>query len=352
MNNTIKTGLVSFGKASRVFHGPIITSVPELHLKTVVERHRKEAREIYPWVGVVSDIDTLLADRSIELVVIATPNQTHYELARKCLEAGKHVVVDKPFTTTSAQAEELIELAARKKLVVSPFQNRRWDGDFLTIQRLLKSNVLGRLVEFESRFDRFRNYSRPGAWREAPGVGSGVFFDLGPHLIDQAVSLFGPPERLSADIRTQRDGAETDDHFDVLLHYEGLKVTLKGGMLVRARTPRFVLNGMNGSFAKYGLDPQEAALLAGGRPGTDGWGQEAAEHWGEINTDLNGLHLVGRVETAAGNYQEFYRNIAEAIRGTAEPAVSVEQIGTTIRVIEKAFQSTREQRTVPFHDEA
>ncbi|TVR85371.1 MAG: oxidoreductase [Spirochaetaceae bacterium] len=352
MSNTINTGLVSFGKASRVFHGPVITSIPELHLKTVVERHREESRAVYPWVEVVSDIDTLLADPTIELVVIATPNQTHYELARKCLEAGKHVVVDKPFTTTVAHAEQLIELAARKNLVVSPFQNRRWDGDFLTLQTLLKSNLLGRLVEFESRFDRFRNYSRPGAWREKPGVGSGVFFDLGPHLIDQAVSLFGPPEKLSADIRTQRDGAETDDHFDVLLQYAGLKVTLKGGMLVRARTPRFVLNGMNGSFVKYGLDPQEAALLAGGKPGTAGWGQEDAEHWGEINTDVGGLHVVGRVETAAGNYQAFYRNIAEAIRGTAEAAVTPEQIYTTIRVIEKAFQSSREQRTVPFHEEA
>jgi len=299
---------------------------------------------------VVSDIETLLADDSIELVVVATPNQTHYELARKALEAGKHVVVDKPFTTTSTHAEELLELAARKSLVVSPFQNRRWDGDFLTIQKLMQSKLLGRLVEFESRFDRFRNYSRPGAWREQPGVGSGVFFDLGPHLIDQVVSLFGAPESTTADIRAQRDGAKTDDHFDVLLQYDRLKVTLKGGMLVRSRTPRFVLNGMNGSFSKYGLDPQEAALAAGETPGAAGWGVEAEENWGEINTDLDGLHLLGRVETEAGNYQEFYHNIARAIRGTAAAAVTPEQILTTIRVIEKAFQSAQEQRDVSLTD--
>ncbi|MFN2311393.1 MAG: oxidoreductase [Spirochaetia bacterium] len=350
MSNTLNTGLVSFGKASRVFHAPVITSIPELHLKTVVERHRQDSLEVYPWVEVVSDIDTLLADRSIELVVIATPNNTHFELARTCLEAGKHVVVDKPFTTTSAQAVELLELAGQKSLVVTPFQNRRWDGDFLTIQRLLESQLLGRLVEFESRFDRFRNFSRPGAWREQPGVGSGVFFDLGPHLIDQVVSLFGPPEKLSADIRTQRDGAETDDHFDVLLQYDDLKVTLKGGMLVRTRTPRFVLNGMNGSFAKYGLDPQEAALVAGARPGAADWGTEAEENWGQINTEVGGLHVVGQVETEAGNYQEFYRNMVEAIHGTATPAVTPEQILTTIRIIEKSFQSAQQQRTVLFNE--
>jgi scyllo-inositol 2-dehydrogenase (NADP+) len=350
MSNTLNTGLVSFGKASRVFHAPVITSIPELHLKTVVERHRQDSREIYPWVEVVSDIDTLLADRSIELVVLATPNQTHFELARKCLEAGKHVVVDKPFTTTSAQAVELLELAGQKGLVITPFQNRRWDGDFLTIQRLWDSQLLGRLVEFESRFDRFRNFSRPGSWREQPGVGSGVFFDLGPHLIDQVVSLFGPPEKLSADIRTQRDGAETDDHFDVLLQYDDLKVRLKGGMLVRTRTPRFVLNGMNGSFAKYGLDPQEAALVAGASPGTSNWGTEAEENWGEINTEVGGLHVVGHVETEAGNYQQFYRNIVEAIHGTATPAVTPEQILTTIGIIEKSFQSAQQQRTVQFNE--
>lgn len=346
MSTPINTGLVSFGKASRVFHGPVITSIPELHLKTVVERHDTKSRELYPWVEVVPSIEALLADDSIELVVVATPNHTHYELARKALDAGKHVVVDKPFTTTSTHAEELLERAAHKNLVISPFQNRRWDGDFLTVQKLLQENVLGRLVEFESRFDRFRNYARPDAWREQPGDGSGVFFDLGPHLVDQAVALFGTPESVSADIRAQRDGAKTDDHFDVLLQYDGLKVTLKGGMLVRSRTPRFVLNGMNGSFAKYGLDPQEAALSAGGTPGSAGWGAEPEESWGEINTDLGGLHLLGRVETVAGNYQAFYHNLARAIRGTAAAAVTPEQILTTMRVIETAFQSAEQGRKV------
>lgn len=348
MSDPIITGLISFGKASRIFHGPVITSIPDLKLAKVVERHREESRKHYPWVEIVRDTTALLEDNDISLVVITTPNDTHYELARQCLLAGKHVVVDKPFTTTSQHARELIELARKQNRIISVFQSRRWDGDFQTVRKLMESNYLGRVVEFESRYDRFRNRRRPGAWREKPGEGSGVFFDLAPHLIDQILVLFGPPGAITADIRVQRDDAETDDHFDVILHYDRLKVTMRGGMLVRVRTPRFLINGMQGSFVKYGMDPQEEALIAGRTPGEPGWGVEPEDHWGTINTERDGLHIVGRVETEAGNYAGYYRNLAAAIRGEAESDVTPEQMIRTIRIIELAFQSNEEGRTIPY----
>ncbi len=350
MTEPIKTGLVAFGKASRVYHGPIITSVPELELTKVVERRREESRKRYPWVDIVRDTDTLLEDDDITLVVITTPNDTHYELAKKCLLAGKHVVVDKPFTTTSARARELIDLAAQQNRIINAFQNRRWDGDFQTVQKLVAGNQLGRIVEFETFYDRFRNYKRPDAWREKPGEGSGVFFDLGPHLIDQILVLFGPPEMVTADIRIQRDEAETDDHFDVILHYDRLKVRLKGGMLVRAQTPRFLIQGMKGTFVKYGMDPQENALIEGRTPDEPGWGVEPEEQWGTINTEIGDLHIVGRVESDTGNYTGYYQNIVDAIKGRSELAVTPDQMINTIRIIERAFQSNEEKRTVSFSE--
>lgn len=348
MAKEIKTGLIGFGKSSRIFHGPIINSVPELKLTKVVERHRNESQKYYPWVEIVRDTASLLEDEEISLVVITTPNDIHYELARQCLAAGKHVVVDKPFTTTSARAQELVDLARQQNRIINAFQNRRWDGDFHTLRKLLEKQFLGRLVEFESRYDRFRNYQRPDAWREKPGEGTGVFFDLGPHLIDQVLVLFGPPEMVTADIRTQRDHMETDDHFDLLLHYKDLKVTLKGGMLVRTETPRFLLHGTKGSFIKYGMDPQEEALINGGTPSDPEWGVEPEENWGEINAEIDGLHITGRIETDAGNYQGYYQNVVDAIKGRAELAVTPEHMVNTIRVIELAFLSNEEKRTVPF----
>lgn len=350
MAEPINTGLVSFGKASRVYHGPIITSVPELKLTKVVERHREESRKRYPWVEVVRDTDTLLEDDDISLVVITTPNDTHYELAKKCLLAGKHVVVDKPFTTTSAQARELIDLAAEKNRIINAFQNRRWDGDFQTVRQLVNGDQLGRIVEFESFYDRFRKHKRPDAWREKPGEGSGVFFDLGPHLIDQILVLFGTPEMVTADIRLQRDHAETDDYFDVILHYDRLKVRIKGGMLVRTQTPRFLIQGMNGTFVKYGMDPQEEALIAGKTPDEPGWGIEPEDRWGTMNTDINGLHVVGQVESIAGNYIGYYQNIVNAIRGREQLAVTPDQMINTIRIIELAFQSNEKKCTVRFSE--
>lgn len=345
----LKVGLIGYGMAGRVFHAPVIAAVSGLQLAKVVERRGQTARERYPWVEVVREAAALFEDEEIELVVVATPNASHFELARQALLADKHVVVDKPFTLTSAEARELIDLAHQQNRVVSAFQNRRWDGDFQTVSQIVKQGLLGRLVEYESHFDRFRNtFSPERAWRETAGPGSGVLFDLGPHLIDQAQVLFGLPRLVTADIRSQRQAGTADDQFELILHYDELKVTLKAGLLVREPGPRFAVHGTEGSFVKYGVDPQEEALKRGRSPREPGWGLEPAEQWGTLNTQVGGLHFQGKVETAQGCYQAYYENVCRAIQGEAELIVKPEEARNTIRIIELAVQSNAEQRTVAF----
>jgi scyllo-inositol 2-dehydrogenase (NADP+) len=345
MADPINVGLIGYGMAGRTFHAPIIQAVPDLRLMSVVERHGDLSRERYPWITVERDIEVLLRDSAIDLIVVATPNNSHFDVARQALMAGKHVVVEKPFTIASAEARELIELAHQKGRIISVHHNRRWDGDFLTLRQVIDAKLLGRLVEFESHFDRFRNQPRPDAWREDDCQGAGILYDIGPHLIDQAQVLFGLPHMITADIRTQRDFAKTDDNFELILHYNNLKVTLKAGMLVREQSPRFILHGTEGSFVKYGFDPQEAALKSGLTPQTPSWGKEQQQKWGSL---ITGANLENRIETIAGCYQVFYQNIADAINGRAALAVTPESALNTIRIIECARESNRQQRTIQF----
>jgi len=348
MADVINVGLVGYGLAGRVFHAPVIQSVPNLRLKKVVERHANDSSKRYPEVEVVRDVSDLLKDNEVDLVVITTPNTSHFEYARDSLLAGKHVVVEKPFTTTSAEAQQLIGLARRQNRIITVHQNRRWDGDFETVKRLLDEKLLGRLVEYESHFDRFRNHEQPGAWREEDGPGTGILFDLGSHLIDQAQLLFGLPQMIMADIRIQRDFARTADNFELILYYEQLKVTLKAGMLVREPSPRFILHGTEGSFVKYGLDVQEEALKQGLIPDAPHWGEEPEEQWGTLYTQAGELPLERRIETIPGRYHAFYENLVEVINGETELIVKPEQAMNTIRVIELATESSQKRSAVPY----
>jgi scyllo-inositol 2-dehydrogenase (NADP+) len=348
MADGIGVGLIGYGMAARVFHAPVIETVPRLNLRKVVERSGDESRRRYPSVEVARDADELLRDDRIALVVVTTPNASHFELARRSLLAGKHVVVEKPFTNTADEALELIELARRQGRFLTVHHNRRWDGDFLTVREILKAELLGRLVEYESHYDRFRNHPREGAWREEEGPGSGILYDLGSHLIDQALVLFGRPRAVTADVRRQREFAKADDYFELTLDYGGLKVTLGAGMLVREPRPRFRLHGTEGSFVKHGMDPQEEALKRGLTPAAPGWGEEQPERWGALDARVGGLRVRGRVETLAGGYQSFYQNVADAIEGRAELAVKAEEALATVRVVEAALRSSAEKCTVPF----
>lgn len=339
-------GLAGYGLAGEVFHAPLIQAEPRLDLIKVLERSSNRSKQRYPDVDVANNFDSLLRDDRIGLVVIATPNETHFEFAQKALEAGKNVVIDKPFTVNSAEALHLIELAGRKGLLLSVFQNRRWDGDFLTVRKLIESKQLGRLVEFESRFDRFRNAPKPNAWREKSLPGSGILFDLGPHLIDQALNLFGQPVSIRAMVNKQRDHSTVDDAFELDLDYIGLHVKLKAGMLVRAALPRFTLLGTEGSYVKYGLDPQESALKNGLTPTNALWGKEDNESWGSVDTTINGIHYQGKLETVPGNYPAYYQNVAEALLDKKELAVKPEEAYKTIRLIELAFESHLKERNI------
>lgn len=352
MPETVHVGLIGYGMAGQVFHAPIIASVPGLHLTKIRETkpaHIQLANQRYPWAEVVAHTEAILTDDRIKLVVIATPNQTHFELAEAALLARKHVVVDKPFTVTTAEADKLMALATRQQCLLTVHHNRRWDSNAKTLRKIINSQLLGRLVELEIHFDRFRNFFRPGAWREEAIPGAGILYDLGAHLLDEAQVLFGLPRTLTADERIQRHGGKTIDNFTVVLDYDDLKVTLKAGMLVREPGPTYQLLGEQGSFVKYGMDPQEEALKAGMTPADQPhWGTEPASRWGKINTDYQGLHLTGTIESEPGDYREFYANVYAAVMGQAPLAVTAEQARNTIRMIELARQSSAEQKTVPW----
>lgn len=354
MKEKINVGLLGFGMAGRVFHAPVISSIPGFRLRKIRANRPASielAQATYPSAEIVGDDKAILDDENIDLVVVATTNATHYTLAKAALRAGKHVVVEKPFTVTSDEATELIALAKHQHRILTVYHNRRWDSDFKTIRKLLENKLLGNLVEYEVHFDRFRNVPAPNTWKEESTPGTSLLYDLGSHLIDQALYLFGLPQEVTADLRIQRPGGKIIDNFEVILHYpDGLKVTLKAGMLVKQPGPHFILSGDQGSFVKYGMDVQEAALKAGLSPAANAdWGIEPEALWGRLDTDYNGLRLVGKVQSEPGNYRGFYENVYKAIRGEEELVVKPEQARNTIRVIELAMQSSEEKRTLSFH---
>jgi len=343
---TIQVGLVGFGIAGRYFHAPVIRAVPGLRLSAIVQRTLNTAAEMYRDVRVVPTVEDLLALDGIGLVVIATPNTTHAGIARRCLEAGRHVVIDKPFAPTASEAAPLIELARQAGRLLSVYHNRRWDGDFLTLQRLVRQGACGRPVMFESHFDRYRPGLRPGAWRERAEPGSGVLFDLGSHLVDQAVALFGLPEAVTADVRLEREGATADDAFDVMLHYPRTRALLRGTMLACEPGPRFVLHGTDGTYVKHHVDPQEERLKGGETVGGTGWGEEPRERWGILTRPSAGGFSSEPIPTAPGDYRGFYENIRDAIRGHATLAVTPQLALDVVRLLELAQESSRQGRTV------
>lgn len=327
MKDILTVGLVGFGMVAERFHAPLISVEPAFRLTHVVERRHQRSKEIYPDVTVVRSLDELL-ETEVDLVVVLTPNETHYPLARQALEAGKHVVIDKPMTVTSKEADDLIDRAQRHKRVLSVFHNRRWDGDFLTLRKLVHDGRLGELVELESRFDRFRPQPK-GGWREGEGPGTGVLYDLGSHLLDQALVLLGPPKALFAEIQIQRAGVSADDWFRILLDYPKTRVCLGASCLAAGPMVRFKARGTRGSWVKCGLDPQEGELAKGLLPGED-WGVEQTEDWGI----LYGEESSQRIATKAGAYPEYYRLLVDALRGQGEPPVKAQEARDVIYGLE------------------
>jgi len=354
VSQDIKVGVVGFGLAGKVFHAPFVSAVPGLRLASIVERRGDAAAKAYPGVFIARSFDEMLEDPGIRLVVIGTPNETHFDLAGQALRAGRNVVIDKPFAASSAQARELIDLATAKNLLLAPFHNRRWDGDFLTVRKLLDQNTLGRLVSFESHFDRFRPIVREGTWKEAANAANGLLFDLGPHLVDQAVALFGTPQTVTASVRKDRDHTGIEDAFDVRLDYPHLTVWCRSTMVAADPAPRFLLHGTLGSFRKDGVDPQEPAIVAGAKIpvlGEGDWLAEDRDHWGSLTLAPNPSEPTQlthtSVPTEPGDYRLFYANVRDALNGTAYLAVSAEAGLLAIQILELARESSRLGRSMP-----
>ncbi len=351
----IPVGLIGFGLAGRIFHAPFITTVPGLRLAAIVQRTGNCAAEAYPesttGVRILRSVDALLADETVRLVVVGTPNPTHFELAKQCLMAGKDVVIDKPFTTTSAEAQELLSLAKANGRLLAPFHNRRWDGDFLTVQQILAMGKLGRVTTYESHFDRYRPVPRAGTWKESGELGNGLLFDLGPHLADQALALFGSPEAITADIRCDRDHSEIEDAFDITLHYPRMRAILRSTMIAASPAPRFTLHGTHGSYVKHGLDPQEPTLIAGQRPVDDSWLREEESAWGTLTLAPDNHtpeHLTHqKIPTVRGDYRGYYANLRDALRGTSQLAVTPQDAYRVIRLLELARESSQKRSTLP-----
>jgi len=345
----IEVGLVGFGLAGRAFHAPVIRAVPGLHLAAIVQRSGNEAAEKYPDVRIVRSLDELLAMKEIQLVVIATPNDTHYAFARQCLEAGRDVLVDKPFTTTLEEANSLVQIAKSTGRLLTVYQNRRYDGDFQAILKLVMDGTLGHIVRFETAYDRYRPQLKPGAWRETRRAGSGILFDIAPHLIDHALMLFRLPEAVTADVRVERESAIADDAFDITLHYpKSVRAVLRSSILAAAPRPRFVLLGTQGSFVKQTFDPQETNLRRGFIPSDSSWGAEPEENWGVLTVPFGDAFTERHIPSANCDYRDYYANLRDAILGKATLAVTPEWSLDVMRLILLARDSSEQRRTLPW----
>jgi scyllo-inositol 2-dehydrogenase (NADP+) len=347
----ISVGLIGFGLAGRAFHAPVIRAVPGLRLAAILQRSADEAAKVYPDVKIVRSLDELLSIPDIRLIVVASPNETHHRFARQCLAADRDVLVDKPFTNTLDEAIDLVNFAKEKGRLLTVYQNRRFDGDFESLRQVITEGALGRIVRFESCYDRFRPAMKPNAWRERSGPGTGVYFDLAPHLIDHALVLFGLPQAVTCDLRMERDGAVTDDSFDLTLHYpQGLRAVLRATMLAAAIRPRFVVFGTKGAYFKNAFDRQEPALRAGRLP----WAepptpQELEENSGTLTiANPDGTTTERRVPPGTGDYRTLYANIRDALLGRAELAVTPEHAINVMRVLEFGRESSARRCTIPW----
>lgn len=313
-----------------------------------MQRTPRGAEEYFTGCRIVKKFSGLTSDPEIELVIVNTPDQTHYKYTKEALQAGKHVIVEKPFTMTVAEGEELVRLAEEKKLILSVFHNRRWDGGSLTVKEILKKGYLGRIVEFESHYDRYRNYIQEDTWKEDKKAGTGTLYNLGSHQIDEALFLFGMPEGVWADLRIMRTGGKVVDYFNIMLRYTDKSVILRCSYLVKEEGPRIILHGTDGSYVKYGIDPQEERLKAGHLPDEANWGYEDDIYWGTLNRQQkNGRTVRRSYKTVNGNYPAFYENIYKAIRQKKELAVKPREALNVIKIIEAAIQSSDERREIP-----
>jgi predicted dehydrogenase len=336
--------------SGRVFHAPFIALDPGFELVGIWERSKSASIEFYPDIKIYRTLEEILHDDSIELVIVNTPTNTHFEYTKKVLLAGKHAVVEKAFTTTIAEAIELNDLAISVNRKIAVFQNRRWDSDFKTVRKIVEGGWLGQIVEAEIHYDRFRVALSPKLHKEIPGPGAGVLNDLGPHLVDQAICLFGMPLSVYADIRITRPHSLVDDYFELLLNYSDKVVRLKAGCIVREPIPSYIIHGYSGSFLKSRTDVQENALLANQKPNSPNWGVEPIEEQGLLHTEKNGVTIREKVPSENGNYGTFYSLVHKAIRENTDMPVTATEGIQVMKIIEASFQSSALKKQITLTD--
>lgn len=346
MNKPIKTAICSYGMSGQVFHGPTLKVNNNFNVIRILERTKNLSENMFPDIVISRSYQEILENDEIELLVVNTPDKFHYKMVKQALEAGKHVVVEKPVTQKSGEVLELIELAKEKNLILTVYQNRRWDGDFLTVQKVLAENKLGRVVEFESHFDRYRTFIKPDTWKEEGDEYAGVLYNLGSHTVDQAYVLFGKPNAVSANLKIVRTGGVVTDYYDIRLEYDGFSAILKCSYLVKDPGPHFTIHGEFGTFYKYGMDPQEDLLKAGNLPDGDKLGREENEEWGALLYEKEGEEIEELVETVSGNYNIFYENVFNVIRNGAELLVKPEETAEVLKILEACLASNSEKRTI------
>lgn len=342
----ITTALLSYGMSGKVFHAPFITLHPGFELAGSWERSKKLIQEDYPEVKSYPTLESVLEDDSIEFVIVNTPTSTHFEYTKKALLAGKHALVEKAFTTTVAEAEELNALAKEKGLKLIVFQNRRWDSDFKTVQKIVSEGVLGEIVEAEFHFDRYNPDLSPKLHKETINAGAGTLKDLGPHIIDQMLCLFGMPQSVFADIRITRAHSVVDDYFDILLFYPDFRARLKAGFFVREPNPSYVVHGKKGSFLKSRGDVQEDEAKLGRKPNLTDWGTEKEGNEGLLHTEINGKIIREKVPTLQGNYYDFFDGVYQSIANNLEEPVTAQDGINVMRIIENAFISSEQKKAV------
>ena len=342
----IQVGLAGFGMSGQIFQAPFIHAHKHFNLKKVFERNSEKSKIEYPYVEVVKTFDALLTD-DIDLIVISTPNNYHFSMAKQALEAGKNVIVEKPMGITANEGEMLCQLAKEKKLLLSPYQNRRFDNDFLTVKDLIETDQLGEIYDYEVHYDRYITKPSAKKWKAEGGKGINILYDLGVHIIDQAYTLFGMPDEVYADFRKLRPETSEFDSFEVTLYYGNTKVTLVAGESVIYQCPRYRINGSKGTFIKSGPDAQERALIAGKRPPSEDWGIELEENYGSLYYPSGDQILEKKITSFVGDYGNYYTNIYEALSNINTLYVKPEEAVAVLKIIAAAEKSNFEKKRIP-----
>ncbi len=334
----ITVGIVGFGLSGRYLQAPFFLTHPNFKLKTIVSASQN-ASAVYPSVLTERTFESVLNDAEIDLISICSPNETHFGYVQRALLANKHVLVEKPFVATVAEAETLIALAQTQRKHLFIFQNRRFDSDFLTVRSVIENNLLGDILSFDIHFNRYKPLPNPKKWKEIAAPSTGILYDLGAHIIDQTIALFGAPQKISGETFTQRPHSTIDDAFDIRLDYGKIKVTLKSSLMVREETPRYIVQGMQGSFVKHGIDVQEDHLKAGMFPNDKNFGVEPENQFGLLHAELNGVSFRGHVTTLGGAWHLLFQNISDVIEHNAEPFLKLSDVIEQIRIMAKIKNS-------------